>query len=784
MKNRLFLFAIGILFFANSNYGQNFVKVTKSNEGQTINLSSTQVLEVNLPRKAATGYVWCETTPSDVKSVQKSVSPIGEGDFIHDLNPVTKSERKGMTGTSGTQILRYVGTSQGTTTLNFELKRSWDNNSPVVDNYTITVVSEGKYKGNYTPQVKELPKHVTETPKTAPHMWDWRTQCTPVPDQQYCGDCWAFAGVGTLECNIKIHDAVTRDISEAYLTNCYTGGGSDGCNGGFCPHDYWMSPKGAVYESQCPWTTSLGNGTTGTCGSSYTYHETIDNYADVAGENSDGVPPDANIKNAIYNYGPIWISVDASSNAWNNYSTGVFTESSPAGVTDHAVVLVGWHDSTSVAGGGFWILRNSWGPSWGLSGYMYISYGSDLVGAYSNYIVYKGGITHSVAPVANFAASTTNSCTGTIQFTESSTNNPTTFLWTFGDGTTSTLQNPTHTYTANGTYTVTLKATNSYGNNTNTKTNYVTVSLPASPTVTGASCTGPCSVTLNASGNGTLKWYNAATGGTLLYTGTSFTTPVLSSTTTYYVQNVETQPVQSAGKSAKSTTGKYYSSTAAWALTFDALSAIKINSVTVYANTTASRCIWLKNSSGTMLDSVTTSIASGTQSVTLNFTVPAGTGYQLGTDAACHLWRDSAAAVYPYTLAGLVSITGNTAAATDYYYYFYNWQVTSTSASCMSARVPVVATINTFTGIESNNESTFEVFPNPNAGSFDIKLDNIDYQNATISVTNLLGQTLFEQKVENNNTIHIDITNFSQSMYYVKLQTEKTTYIKNVLIAN
>jgi len=776
MKNlHLSLFLFVAIFVANSMYGQKYVQVTKNNSGQTINLSSDQVLEINLPRKAATGYVWCE---SSEKTIQKSVAQIGDGDFIHDLNSDAKLEGRKMVGLSGTQILRYIGTSQGTTKLTLELRRTWGKNTPAVDDFTVTIVSEGKYTGSYTPPVKEKPNHITSTPKSVPSKWDWRSQCTPVTDQMYCGDCWAFAGVGTLECNIKIKDAVTRDISEAYLTNCYTGGGSDGCNGGFCPHDYWLSPRGAVYESQCPWTTSLGNGTTGTCGSSYTYHETIDNYADVAGENSQGIPPDANIKSAIYNYGPIWISVDASSNAWQNYSGGMWTESGSQ--TDHAVVLVGWCDSTAISGGGYWILRNSWSSSWGINGYMYITYGSDLVGAYANYIVYKGGITHSAAPVADFVAATTSSCTGTIQFTQTSSNNPTSFLWTFGDGTTSTLQNPSHTYTSNGTYTVTLKATNSYGNNTKTKTSYITINLAAAPTTTGASCTGPCSVTLSASGNGTLNWYNAATGGTLLHTGTTYTTPTLSSTTTYYVQSVANSTPQSAGMAAKTANGGYYTNTAAWALTFDALSNLTINSVTVYANSSASRCIWLKNSSGTMIDSVTTNIASGTHSVTLNLNVPAGTGYQLGTDANCNLWRETSGAVYPYTVAGLISITGNTAAATTYYYYFYNWQVTS--PSCLSARVPVVATINTTTGIEENSESVFDVFPNPNSGSFDIKLNNQEFQNSTISLTNILGQVLLEKKVQNNSTIHIDATDFSQGMYYIKVQTEKSTYTKKVLI--
>lgn len=80
-----------------------------------------------------------------------------------------------------------------------------------------------------------------------------------------------------------------------------------------------------------------------------------------------------------------------------------------------------------------------------------------------------------IAPVANFTASpTTITSGGTVTFTDTSTNNPTSWLWTFGDGTTSTLRNPTHTYTGAMKYTVSLKATNGAGNNTKTVTDMIT----------------------------------------------------------------------------------------------------------------------------------------------------------------------------------------------------------------------------------------------------------------------------------------------------------------------
>jgi PKD repeat protein len=62
----------------------------------------------------------------------------------------------------------------------------------------------------------------------------------------------------------------------------------------------------------------------------------------------------------------------------------------------------------------------------------------------------------------------------TVVFTDASTNNPTSWSWIFGDGGTSTAQNPSHTYTAAGTYTVTLTATNAYGSDSETKTGYIT----------------------------------------------------------------------------------------------------------------------------------------------------------------------------------------------------------------------------------------------------------------------------------------------------------------------
>ena len=90
-------------------------------------------------------------------------------------------------------------------------------------------------------------------------------------------------------------------------------------------------------------------------------------------------------------------------------------------------------------------------------------------------------------PSSGFISDITFSCNGNVSFTDNSTNIPTSWSWDFGDGTTNNLQSPSHTYGTDGIYTVSLTSTNSFGSNTDTKTNYIEVSLNGEPIA--ASCT-------------------------------------------------------------------------------------------------------------------------------------------------------------------------------------------------------------------------------------------------------------------------------------------------------
>lgn len=93
--------------------------------------------------------------------------------------------------------------------------------------------------------------------------------------------------------------------------------------------------------------------------------------------------------------------------------------------------------------------------------------------------VLSGLFVHAQTPVANFTGTPLSGCSPLIVvFQDLSSGNPTSWNWDFGNGNTSTLQNPTASYFTPGTYTVQLTATNANGSNTLTRTQYVTVYEP------------------------------------------------------------------------------------------------------------------------------------------------------------------------------------------------------------------------------------------------------------------------------------------------------------------
>jgi len=308
-------------------------------------------------------------------------------------------------------------------------------------------------------------------------------------------------------------------------------------------------------------------------------------------------------------------------------------------------------------------------------------------------------------PVANLSVNQTTVCAGSpVIFSDLSSNTPTSWKWTFtgGNPPASSVQNPTVTYSTPGSYAVKLVVANASGKDSVTKTSYITVNAaPAAPVVTSNKRCGTGSVTLSASGTSgdSLQWFDAAAGGNLVHTGPTYT-PVLTTSQTFYVSqtpppaaNQTVGPVDSTLNAG----GGFFNTNTLHGLVFNVLSPCVLKTVKVYASTAGRRTIQLLDTvGGTVLQSVTSTLPVGMSTVTLNFNLATGNHYFLKNDSLPqNLYRNTGGATYPYTLNGVLSITGNDIMSTfpGYYYYFYDWQVAA--YSCSSPRVPVSATINT-----------------------------------------------------------------------------------------
>jgi Zn-dependent metalloprotease len=337
----------------------------------------------------------------------------------------------------------------------------------------------------------------------------------------------------------------------------------------------------------------------------------------------------------------------------------------------------------------------------------------------------------NVAPTANFVASTTSSCSGTVSFSDLSLNGPTSWSWDFGDGATSTLQNPTHTYTTNGVYTVSLTASNVFGNDIHTVAAYITINLPLAPTAQGATICPGTSAILPAVGADSLVWFNAAAGGNALFTGTPFTTPILNTTTTYYVETDIYPAQQYVGPFDNSIGGgNNYTNNTYRNLIFDCFTPVKLVSVKVIAVGAGQRTITLTTSGGTVLNTATVNIPDGTSRVTLNFDLPAGTNLELGATGGVNLFRNNSGAVFPYAIGSLVSITGTNAGAAGYYYFFYDWELQA--PPCLSPRTPVTVSVSsTLANFSYTTVGTTYTFADNSAGATTWNWDFGDGQTST-----------------------------------------------------
>lgn len=355
------------------------------------------------------------------------------------------------------------------------------------------------------------------------------------------------------------------------------------------------------------------------------------------------------------------------------------------------------------------------------------------------------------------------------------------YSWSGPSGFTATTQSITPLLS--GTYVVTITGTCANFSSSGTA---VTLLAAPAPTTTGAMGPGPATFNLSAtSSGGNLSWYDAPTAGTLLTTGTAYTTPTLSATTTYYVEEETVYPGTNANGGRPNGAGAG-SSTVNGGLDFDVIAPCTLNTVKVYATTTGPRTIQLLDNTGTVINSMTTaSLPIDSSVITLNFPLTPGTAYRLTTSAPPSLKRNNSGVSYPYTTPGLVSITTawtGTAYNSSVYYYFYDWKLTTASTSCVSPRVPVTATVTTLTGInESDANNIAYVYPNPATDNLSISLNASVKGSVQVTIVDLAGRIVSQQAFNAAEKLSMNVAGLAKGTYLVKVTTDNAQSVQRIV---
>lgn len=254
--------------------------------------------------------------------------------------------------------------------------------------------------------------------------------------------------------------------------------------------------------------------------------------------------------------------------------------------------------------------------------------------------------------------------------------------------------------TANTWYKVTIR--NTVGNICSEPVYLLNVNDPqVLSSVPGERC-GPGAMQLEAtvSEGAILNWYTDASGGTPIATGSPFTTPFLTTTTSFFAAASDGGSTAFVGKygiEPSAGTGGGLSTY----MNFSATTDFELVSVDLFPYGTGPGTITLqlRTSTGTTLMSKTFDVVGYNspstvqrQRVYLNWQITGGASYRLGvgawTGGVSNLYRDNTNFSYPYTVPGVMSITGPS--TSGYYYFFYNWQV---STGCESPRTEVLASV-------------------------------------------------------------------------------------------
>lgn len=206
----------------------------------------------------------------------------------------------------------------------------------------------------HVPTFKDLPSSIN---------WGDNGYVTKVKNQGSCGSCWAFSATGALEGQYYKSQNSLKSLSEQELVDCSWRYGNAGCNGGLMDNAFMYVRDYGI----CSGNSYSYVGYTWRCKSSYcTKVMSCKGYKDISSGS------EYNLAQATAEIGPISVAIDASQYSFQFYSSGVYYDSScSSSKLNHGVLVTGY--GTSNNGKDYWIVKNSWGTSWGKSGYILMS---------------------------------------------------------------------------------------------------------------------------------------------------------------------------------------------------------------------------------------------------------------------------------------------------------------------------------------------------------------------------------------------------------------------------